>query len=605
MFKQVPLLKQTLRSAQLCLLAAVVGCGPDGNNAKDNTLSGPVKGVISESGSLVAAPVTSIGATAELGGSSAGDVGAYQAVVASAADGRAVTVVWLQSDGTRNNLFARRYSSGAWGPLESLESGSGTVGQQFKVLIDSNNVVTVVWSQASASGGSTDDVLMTRYNGTLWSAPAVIDNAAGLIGALNAIVDTGNNITVTWGQQTANYHLYGRRCDANGNCGAVGTIAQLDDNTQHDVDSPQLALDTTNNVVTVLWRQKDSTDARFDVYANRYAGAWSGFTKLSSGAGGDAQGETMAVDGAGNVTVAWRQYDGAAYFNLWYARFTFGGAWAAAATLEVSNGDVSNPTIKLGAANKAFVFWTQYNGTANDLWAREVAPVLQAAVALDSQTTSAGLAEVAADSTGTLTAVWPQSSGSGTKDDLWVSRKTNAGSWDVPTKLSQSSPAGEATNPYALVDSAGNVTVYWLQQVNATGQIDLWANRYLVASSAWQGRTAVEDLSDSGVTSPISVMAAATRKITLLWQQSDSTGVQHLLVNHHDTFSWLGVRRVDGRYNRPNGSGSVDPNSGGSASMVIDSSGVITVFWLQQINETDGSGQSVNMKYLLANRISF
>lgn len=600
-------MKQSLRGAQLCLLAAVVGCGPDGNNANDNTLSGPVKGVISDTGTVVAAPVTSIGATAELGGSSAGGVGAYQAVVASGADGRAVTVVWTQFDGTRNNLFARRYSSGAWGALESLETGSGTVGQ-FKAVIDSNNVVTVVWSQASVAGGSIDEVFAKRFNGTLWSpTAAAVDNAAGDIGALNAIVDTSNNVIATWGQKTTYYHLYARRCTSAGSWGAVGTITQLDDNAQRDVQSPQLALDITNNVITVLWRQRDSADTKSEVYANRYTGgAWGAVAKLSDNAvAGEAAGETMAIDSLGNVTVAWKQYDGAAFYNLWYNRLPFGGAWAGPVSLEGNTGDVSNPKVILGAASKVFVFWTQSNGTANDLWAREVAPVLQAAVALDNQTTSAGLAEVVADSAGTLTAVWPQSSGGGTKDDLWMSRKTNAGSWDAPAKLSQSSPAGNATDPYALVDSAGNVTVYWRQKVDATGQIDLWAERYLAASSSWQGRTAVENLSDSDVISPpINVMDAATRKITLLWQQNDSTGAQHLLVNHHNTSSWFGVRRVDGRYVRSNGS-SVDPSGGGEASMYVDSIGNITVFWLQQINETDGSGQSVNMKYLLANRISF
>ena len=210
-----------------------------------------------------------------------------------------------------------------------------------------------------------------------------------------------------------------------------------------------------------------------------------------------------------------------------------------------------------------------------------------------------------ADSAGTLTAVWPQSSGSGNKDDLWASRKTDGGSWDAPPppQLSQVSAVGDASEPHVIVDSANNITVYWLQKVVATGRIDLWANRYLAASSAWQGKVAVEDLSDSDVASPISVLDPSTRKITLLWRQNDSTGVQHLLVNHHDTTSWFGVRRVDGVFAH-NGS-SVDPNGGGPATMVVDSSGVITVLWLQRINETDGSGQPANMQYLMANRISF
>jgi hypothetical protein len=673
MFKQQsPLMKQSLRGAQICLLAAMVGCGPDGSNSKDNTLTGPVKGVGATDPSASASQPTiqvvgsPIPKTLKDASSGVG-VLSYQSVVLSNRD---VIVVWLESDGKTwilNNappapkgIIVSRYqqSTDTWSSPVALTQNY-TMGDvaTYKLLRDSNDNVTVIWTQASvaatasAPGGKTDKIFSARYDKATanWTTPFasdVIGKNVGTISALEAALDSSNNITLVWsednGAVTPTNHMYGRRCNATGAWDA--TAYQLDNVVvaARQVSNPQIAVDTSNNV-TVIWRQ--DVGGRYDVFANRYTAGpgWDGVNTLSTAAGGagSVDNEAMVVDGGGNVTVAWRQSDAGtpSIFNVHYNRWD-GATWLATGATRVNTATKSGSEPRLAltkTTNKAFVFWTEDNGTVNDLKVCEAVAAISCSgtIILDNQTTNAGLAEVAADGSGNLVAAWAQAQTAGGKAGVWARRYISGTGWGAAAsivQLSKASPEGDASSPKLYVDSSGNVTAHWLQDaekpliypVPSSGDAratvadslpDLWSNRFAVVSASWGGAVTVEDLaggtddflnsggSDTAVV-PVSMTGSANPVDFYLswtqpiWQESvekDAAGNEktvytlgnHILSNRHSALGWSGVRQVN-RVANVN-----------SVQAYVDSAGTVIEFWLLPVQVG-----SSTLKSLQATRFS-
>ncbi|MFH0775650.1 MAG: hypothetical protein V2A53_09230 [bacterium] len=169
--------------------------------------------------------------------------------------------VWHQSDGTRDNIWANRYSqsTGTWSTATVI--GTNTGNAYFpQVALDTSGNGIAVWNQYD---GTRDNIWANRYvSGTGWGSatPIETDNA-------------GN----------AYY--------------------------------PQVALDTSGNGIAV-WNQYDGT--RDSIWANRYvSGTGWGSATLIEGDTGNAEYPQVALDTSGNGIAVWYQYDGTRY-NIWY-----------------------------------------------------------------------------------------------------------------------------------------------------------------------------------------------------------------------------------------------------------------------------------------------
>jgi hypothetical protein len=235
---------------------------------------------------------------------------------ADAADTPQVTVdaagnsiaVWSQSDGTRTNIWANRYTlppdptgnqppANGWGSAVMIESDDAGDAVSPQIAVDSAGNVIAVWSQ---SDGSQTNIWANRFNGSTWSTAELIES------------DNAGNAT-----------------------------------------SPQIAMDSNGNAIAV-WTQSDGT--RTNIWANRFTGSWTGPVLIETDNTGDALSPQIAVDGDGDAIVVWSQSNGTRT-NIWANRYS--GSWAGPVSLETIDGAANTPDIAMNAGGNAIAVWSQ------------------------------------------------------------------------------------------------------------------------------------------------------------------------------------------------------------------------------------------------------
>lgn len=149
-----------------------------------------------------------------------------------------------------------------------------------------------------------------------------------------SVIDGSGNVTATWRRRAdpdAPQALWGARCEGNV-WGAPQQIGSSDEVIEH-----AMAVDGAGNV-TVAWIE-GGTPTR-NVWAVRWSGSWGTPMPLETDNTGDASQVSVVVDDAGNATAFWRQYDGSVY-NLWANRYDVaGGGWSGRALVVAGSSEV-------------------------------------------------------------------------------------------------------------------------------------------------------------------------------------------------------------------------------------------------------------------------
>jgi len=227
------------------------------------------------------------------------------------------TAVWQQSDGTRENIWANRYVAGTgWGTAALIETNMGAAIYP-QIAADAGGNAIAVWSQA---GDAVYSIWGNRYvAGTGWgtAAPIATNDMWNTIGPQIA-VDAGGNAIAVWSQSDGTrYNIWANRFSA----GAWGTAQLIEPTDNVDVfgsGNPQIAFDGSGNAIAV-WQRFDGT--RDNIWANRFsAGAWGTAQLIETDNAGDASAPQIAVDGSGNATAVWCEFDGVR-FNIFANRF--------------------------------------------------------------------------------------------------------------------------------------------------------------------------------------------------------------------------------------------------------------------------------------------
>ena len=88
-----------------------------------------------------------------------GDAGTPQ--IAFDSSGNAMAV-WTQSDGTRANIWANRYSAGTgWGTAALIETSNAGNAYNVQIAFDSSGNAMAVWQQ---SDGTRDNIWVNRFH---------------------------------------------------------------------------------------------------------------------------------------------------------------------------------------------------------------------------------------------------------------------------------------------------------------------------------------------------------------------------------------------------------------------------------------------------------
>ena len=329
-----------------------------------------------------------------------------------------------------------------------------------------------------------------------WGTPTVVSTESTLDSYFPSLaVDGDGNVHVAW-QDLTNYSSAGTDTDIfykyrNATSGAWSNTEVVSTESTWNSQSPTLALDGAGNV-HVAWfdytNYGGSGDDRdiFYKYRNATSGAWSITEVVSTESTLDSYYHSLAVDGAGNVHVAW---DDPTNYNssgtdtdIFYKyRDATSGTWSITEVVSTeSTGTSSSPSLVVDVAGNVHVTWddpTNYgsSGADRDIFYKyrnatsgtwSITEVVSTESTLGSYSPS-----LVVDGAWDVHIAWydyTNYGGCGTDTDLFYKRYTNATcTWGTTIVVSTES-TGSSTSPSLVVDGAGNVHVAWPDTTNYT-----------------------------------------------------------------------------------------------------------------------------------------
>ena len=226
--------------------------------------------------------------------------------VATDTSGNAIAV-WAQFDGIRDNIMANRYTTGGgWGTAALIESDNNGAAANPQVSIGADGNGMAVWQQ---SDGSRTNIWANRYTAAAgWDGATLIehDDTAGATDPQVASDASGSAVAV-WAQSDGmRTNIWANRYTADSGWD-MATLIESDNNG--DASFPQIAVGTNGNAVAV-WQQSDVT--RTNIWSNRYTagGNWDTATLIDTDNTGAASLAQIAVGGNDQAAAVWEQSDG-------------------------------------------------------------------------------------------------------------------------------------------------------------------------------------------------------------------------------------------------------------------------------------------------------
>jgi hypothetical protein len=305
--------------------------------------------------------------TATLIESGPGDAGNPQ--VAMDGSGNAIAV-WWQHVGGQMDVMANRFVVGTgWGTEVAIEADASDVGVPG-IAVDAAGNAMVVWPSAVATGGFSFEykVWANRFAvGTGWGTATSIDIAN--INSANpepqvAIDGSGNAIAV-WHRPSGSFDsIYSNRFTV---AGGWGTAALIETDDTNSARHARVAFDAAGNAVAV-WIQNDGL--RDNVLANRYVAGtgWGTPVLIETNNAGGAFEVRLAVEASGDAVAVWYQRDNGAFTdNVWTNRYTSGASWGTAVIIDNSTSPARIPQLGIDASGNVTVVWKQTDGARTSI----------------------------------------------------------------------------------------------------------------------------------------------------------------------------------------------------------------------------------------------
>jgi YD repeat-containing protein len=338
-----------------------------------------------------------------------------------------------------------------------------------KSKADTNGNVFAVYSTNAGQ-----KMAVRRYDKltNTWAAEVLLDASApaGGTGAVQISVDEFGNAIVVWQKNFGSgLGLYCSRYSVQTNTWtSYETIqaAAVVDNAQPGGFSVQMS---GGNAV-IAWLQKNG--ASYDLWAARYLnGVFVPPVSLESGAG-TVKSVSATIDNAGNIGVAWQQYDdtpGVLIDRIYVNRFTAGGSWSGAIARSGTTVAASDPKIGYDSVGNGLIIWAQ----GNDIYAQRYDAAtgwVGSPAAIDNVNGLTESTSLTVDRLGNAIAAWIQTD---TVKSVYAARYTLGSGWGAAASVDASATIGVRTNPNtpAIVISTaidGNhAAISWLQKTAA------------------------------------------------------------------------------------------------------------------------------------------
>ncbi len=294
-----------------------------------------------------------------------GDLSAESGVIAAAGDGRALAV-WV-ADGTAVHASTYDPVQGWAGAPAVLDGGSGNPAGQLSAdarVVGGVLHGVVVWRQ---SDGVSDSVYAAEFDGASWGGPTQIDSREERVAIPSVRMDSAGNALAVWEQFEGAVRIlpYNRFVSGVGwTFPASPVISNL------EARSPRLAAEAAGEAV-VVWEQPAGpagAEVR-SIYASRYdAGAeqWAAAQLLEADDGNRASAPDVALNGSGSSLVVWQQArPGETEDSIFGARWNALDpvpAWEGPQSvgLPAMVGGAGDPRVAMDPEGNGLAVWTQF-----------------------------------------------------------------------------------------------------------------------------------------------------------------------------------------------------------------------------------------------------
>lgn len=402
---------------------------------------------------------------------------------------------WISHEAGGDEVhFALRPAGGSWGASSRVNDDTyiGVIRSRPDIAVDGGGNAYVVWSDDRR--GNEDIYFAYRPAGGSWSANVRVNTDSGNARqtAPALAVHSAGRVHVVWEDNAGGgadiYSAY------RSPSGAWGANTRVDDDSGAAAQtSPDVAVDASGNAYAVWSDQRSSGSA--DIYfAYRVLGGmlWSGNQEVADDYWSLTI-PTIAVDTAGNVTVAWVIPDDPAYHG-WQDMHTAdrpaGGAWGSPTRIGLG----AWPQVVMAPGGDAYLSYTSYLSatvTAGAIRYRSPGGAWSDEELVPDTTVGAS---IATDSSGNLYAVWVDSRHH--NNDIYFAIHTAAGIWQSAVQINDDGVCGTGLGALALAaDAQGNAYAVW-HDVRA-GNYDVYF-AFRPAGGAWTGPVVVND--DGGAT---------------------------------------------------------------------------------------------------------
>lgn len=264
---------------------------------------------------------------------------------ALASDGAGTAiVVWTQSDGVHDHVWARHWSDSGWSDPELLETDAVADARDARVAMDSRGNALVLWQQSDGAADSTWARHFVAATG--WAdSEQVGTSELGSLSQPQVAIGAGGDCAAVWvksdGVTKRVWRAVCAAAPAGWNPPAPYTV--------EDSDSPQVGIDAEGTIF-VAYRSGDDGPPRLGVNAGS---AWNGSYPTSSG---------------GDSIVVWSGSDGVRS-RIWANRTIPGTYRVFRDIIEPAQAEARAPAVALDARGNAAVVWEQQAaGGRTDIW---------------------------------------------------------------------------------------------------------------------------------------------------------------------------------------------------------------------------------------------
>ena len=389
---------------------------------------------------------------------------------------------WTQSDGTRSYVWTRRYRAAeGWAAyparLQLPEAGDASTA---RVALDASGRGAVIWVQTNESLG---DLWAARYTGQAFEPAEKIEteDAASALDPSLAIGESGDGFAVWTQSDGSKARIWVNRLRAES--GWQG--AQAIQNSTADAFGARIALDAAGNA-SVAWTQaviNESEGARIAPWSARYDAAlarWVAPVVLDLSGTAGVPDVALFEPGYRGLTVWTRASAGRA------------AVWARSHTLQASvreptkivRGDSELltiiPRVVLSPSGQGAAVWAQGKSSAYEVWANRYdgsADSWVEAVQLSTKSsTSVPFPQLAVGANGDGFAVWSEITG--TARSVRAQRLQADGGFVGGLALTSDTTADPPQNspPQIAIDAQGGAMAIW--DVHDGGQYSVWAAKF-------------------------------------------------------------------------------------------------------------------------------